>query len=165
MNAERVRIIKDAFFIRRFRASSIMSSCPTMKNVESVIDSYIETTVDALQNGNKVRLIGFGSFETRKRTVRIGVNPRSGERIIIPTSIIPCSKPGKNSRKQWITGIKSRFNHRLRQEYGQYKKKVHERYQYWTDSFIHCGKKSGYDIREVYYPPDCGGKAQDYSGV
>ena len=38
MNAERVRIIKDAYFIRRFRAASIMSSCPTMKNVESVIE-------------------------------------------------------------------------------------------------------------------------------
>lgn len=38
MNAERVRIIKNAYFIRRFRAASIMSSCPTMKNVESVIE-------------------------------------------------------------------------------------------------------------------------------
>ena len=38
MNAERVRIIENAYFIRRFRAASIMSSCPTMKNVESVIE-------------------------------------------------------------------------------------------------------------------------------
>ena len=76
------------------------------KNVESVIDSYIEITVDALQNGNKVRLIGFGSFETRKRTVRIGVNPRSGERIIIPTSIVPVFKAGKKLKETVNNGYK-----------------------------------------------------------
>ena len=49
----------------------------------------------ALKDGDKVQLVGFGSFEVKKRAARVGRNPKTKESIKIPASKVPVFKPGK----------------------------------------------------------------------
>ena len=65
------------------------------KSAEANLDAIIEIISDVLKNKGKVQLIGFGSFETRKRAARKGRNPRTKEEIKIPASTVPAFKPGK----------------------------------------------------------------------
>ncbi|PES13874.1 DNA-binding protein, partial [Bacillus anthracis] len=59
------------------------------------VDTLLESIQQALQNGNNVQLIGFGSFEVRERAAREGRNPQSGETIDIPARKVPAFKAGK----------------------------------------------------------------------
>lgn len=59
------------------------------------VDAVVESVTGALQKGDKVTLIGFGTFEVRKRAARTGRNPRTGEEIKIKASNIPAFKAGK----------------------------------------------------------------------
>lgn len=61
-----------------------------------VINSVFSTISDALQKGEKVQIVGFGSFETRDRAARKGRNPQTGEEIDIPAGKAPAFKPGKS---------------------------------------------------------------------
>ncbi|GAC41864.1 HU family DNA-binding protein [Paenibacillus popilliae] len=65
------------------------------KDVSKVVDAVFEAISSALQNGDKVQLVGFGNFEVRERSARKGRNPQTGEEIEIPASKIPAFKPGK----------------------------------------------------------------------
>ncbi|EPY07685.1 DNA-binding protein [Paenibacillus sp. E194] len=65
------------------------------KDVTKVVDAVFEAISTALQNGDKVQLVGFGNFEVRERSARKGRNPQTGEEIEIPASKIPAFKPGK----------------------------------------------------------------------
>ncbi|AHM66556.1 DNA-binding protein hu-alpha (histone) [Paenibacillus polymyxa SQR-21] len=65
------------------------------KDVTKAIDAVFEAIAGALQNGDKVQLVGFGNFEVRERSARKGRNPQTGEEIEIPASKIPAFKPGK----------------------------------------------------------------------
>ncbi|WP_274364503.1 HU family DNA-binding protein [Paenibacillus thermotolerans] len=65
------------------------------KDVTAVVESVFDSIAEALQNGDKVQLVGFGNFEVRERTARKGRNPQTGEEIDIPASKIPAFKPGK----------------------------------------------------------------------
>ncbi|ASR47078.1 MULTISPECIES: HU family DNA-binding protein [Paenibacillus] len=65
------------------------------KDVTKAIDAVFEAISGALQNGDKVQLVGFGNFEVRERSARKGRNPQTGEEIEIPASKIPAFKPGK----------------------------------------------------------------------
>ncbi len=67
----------------------------TKKDVESVLNSFINVVSGALENKDKVQLVGFGTFETRERAERTGRNPQSGEEITIPASVVPAFKAGK----------------------------------------------------------------------
>ncbi len=68
----------------------------TMKDVAAVLDSFTDAVTKALKKGDKVQLIGFGSFEARKRAARKGFNPRNPkEAITIPASVAPVFKAGK----------------------------------------------------------------------
>ncbi|OFI06571.1 DNA-binding protein HU [Clostridium acetireducens DSM 10703] len=67
----------------------------TKKDAEVALKAFIETVEETLENGDKVQLIGFGTFETRKRAARMGRNPRTKEEIEIPESTVPVFKPGK----------------------------------------------------------------------
>ncbi|PWI58451.1 HU family DNA-binding protein [Sulfoacidibacillus thermotolerans] len=64
------------------------------KDVEIAINAMLESISEALAEGDKVQLIGFGTFETRKRAARSGRNPQTGEVISIPESLVPAFKPG-----------------------------------------------------------------------
>lgn len=65
------------------------------KDVTKAVDAVFEAISEALQNGDKVQLVGFGNFEVRERSARKGRNPQTGEEIEIPASKIPAFKPGK----------------------------------------------------------------------
>ncbi len=65
------------------------------KSAEENLDTMIEIISEELKKGNKIQLIGFGSFETRKRAARKGRNPRTKEEIKIPASTVPAFKAGK----------------------------------------------------------------------
>ena len=65
------------------------------KDTETAIDAAIKAITEALAAGDKVQLVGFGSFEIRARAARIGRNPKTKEEIKIPASKVPALKPGK----------------------------------------------------------------------
>ena len=65
------------------------------KDAEAVVAATLETITGALQEGDDVRLVGFGTFGVRKRAARTGKNPRTGESVQIPAATIPTFKPGK----------------------------------------------------------------------
>ena len=67
----------------------------TKKDATAAVDAVFSTIQDALANGEKVQLIGFGNFEVRSRAERKGRNPQTGEEIKIPASKVPAFKPGK----------------------------------------------------------------------
>ena len=65
------------------------------KDTEASLNAFIEVVTDELKKGEKIQLVGFGTFETRKRAERKGKNPQTGEELVIPASIAPAFKPGK----------------------------------------------------------------------
>lgn len=67
----------------------------TKKDAEKVINAFFTTVADALKAGDKVQLIGFGTFEVRSRQARKGRNPQTGAEINIPAAKVPAFKPGK----------------------------------------------------------------------
>ena len=65
------------------------------KETEAVIAATLDAITAAMQQGDKVQLVGFGSFEVKNRAERIGRNPKTKEEIKIPASKIPTFKAGK----------------------------------------------------------------------
>ena len=59
------------------------------------VEAVLSTIEEALKRGEKVTLVGFGTFEVRNRDARKGVNPATGETIEIPESKVPAFKAGK----------------------------------------------------------------------
>ena len=70
----------------------------TKKDAETALKAFIDSVQEALENGEKVQLVGFGTFETRERAAREGRNPRTKEVISIPASVVPVFKAGKEMR-------------------------------------------------------------------
>jgi DNA-binding protein HU-beta len=68
------------------------------KDATKAVDAVFDAISEALQNGEKVQLVGFGNFEVRERAARKGRNPQTGEEIEIPASKVPAFKPGKALR-------------------------------------------------------------------
>ena len=65
------------------------------KNSEAALNALISSVEDALKAGDKVVLVGFGTFEVRERAERKGRNPQTKEEITIPASKVPVFKVGK----------------------------------------------------------------------
>jgi len=65
------------------------------KDAEKAVAAFISSVADALADGEKVQLVGFGSFEVRTREARTGKNPRTGEAIQIAASKVPAFKAGQ----------------------------------------------------------------------
>ncbi|MDD6214365.1 MAG: HU family DNA-binding protein [Firmicutes bacterium] len=65
------------------------------KDSEKAVNATIEAIASALKDGDKVQLVGFGTFEVRARGARTGKNPRTGEAIKIAASKVPAFKAGK----------------------------------------------------------------------
>ncbi len=70
------------------------------RDVKTVVDSMIEQIATHLDQGTKVQLTGFGTFEVRERRARTGVKPGTTDRINIPESNYPAFKPGKGLRER-----------------------------------------------------------------
>ena len=67
----------------------------TKKVAEASVNAFVDVVTGALKKGEKVQLVGFGSFEVRKRAARKGRNPQTKEEIKIPASKAPVFKAGK----------------------------------------------------------------------
>ena len=65
------------------------------KDAEAAVSAVIASITDALADGDKVSLVGFGTFEVKARAARTGLNPRTGEKLSIPASKAPAFKAGK----------------------------------------------------------------------
>ena len=67
----------------------------TKKSAEETLNAFVDVVTEALVKGDKVQLVGFGSFEVRKRAARKGRNPQTKEEIKIPASKAPVFKAVK----------------------------------------------------------------------
>ncbi|MBE9043691.1 HU family DNA-binding protein [Pleurocapsales cyanobacterium LEGE 10410] len=67
----------------------------TKKQADAVLSAAIETIMEAVSDGDKVTLVGFGSFERRDRKEREGRNPKTGEKMSIPATKVPAFSAGK----------------------------------------------------------------------
>lgn len=67
----------------------------TKKDAEKAVNAVLETITCALKEGEKVQLVGFGSFETKERAAYTGHNPSTMEPMTIPASVVPAFKAGK----------------------------------------------------------------------
>ncbi|KXO15549.1 HU family DNA-binding protein [Peptoniphilus sp. GNH] len=77
-------------------ASIAQKSNLTKKDAETALNSFIASVQEALADGQKVQLVGFGTFEVRERKAREGRNPRNPEEVIkIPASKAPVFRAGK----------------------------------------------------------------------
>ena len=65
------------------------------RDSEKALNSFINIVTEELENKEKVQLVGFGTFETRKRAARTGRNPQTKEEIKIAASTVPAFKAGK----------------------------------------------------------------------
>ena len=65
------------------------------KDAEKALNALLDTVADTLASGDKVQLVGFGSFEIKARDARMGRNPKTKEPIEIPATKVPVFKAGK----------------------------------------------------------------------
>lgn len=65
------------------------------KDAEKIVNAVFESIGDSLAGGDKVQVIGFGTFEVRQREAREGRNPATGDKITIPALKVPAFKAGK----------------------------------------------------------------------
>lgn len=71
------------------------------KQAEAALSAFIDTVTEALKEGDKVQLIGFGTFEVKDHAARTARNPSTGESIQIPAKKIPSFKAGKGFKDQF----------------------------------------------------------------
>ncbi len=72
----------------------------TRREAEVVVNTIFSAIGDALADGDRVELRGFGSFTVKHRNARIGRNPKTGESVHVPAKIVPHFKPGKELRER-----------------------------------------------------------------
>ena len=83
----------------------------TKKQAETIVNIVFDSIVDSLRAGQKIELRGFGSFRLRSRKSRTGRNPKTGEKVEVPSKKIPYFKPGKE--------LKELINHALGEAAGR----------------------------------------------
>ena len=71
----------------------------TKKQAETIVNIVFDSIVDSLRSGQKIELRGFGSFRLRSRKSRTGRNPKTGEKVEVPSKKIPYFKPGKELKE------------------------------------------------------------------
>lgn len=72
----------------------------TKKQADEIISAFLSVVTEAVANGDKVTLIGFGSFERRDRSEREGRNPKTNEPMTIPATKVPAFSAGKQFREK-----------------------------------------------------------------
>ena len=65
------------------------------KDAEAAVTAAFDTIVETIAAGDKIQIVGFGTFERRERNARTGVDPRTNAKIEIPASKVPAFKAGK----------------------------------------------------------------------
>ena len=71
----------------------------TKKQAETIVNIIFDSIVESLRSGQKIELPGFGSFRLRSRKSRTGRNPKTGEKVDVPSKKIPYFKPGKELKE------------------------------------------------------------------
>jgi DNA-binding protein HU-beta len=71
----------------------------TKKQADAIVSATLEVVQEAVAKGDKVTIVGFGSFEPRERKERTGRNPQSGKEITIPATKVPAFSPGKGFKE------------------------------------------------------------------
>jgi DNA-binding protein HU-beta len=79
----------------------------TKKDIDTVLSATLDTIVETVTKGDKVTLVGFGSFEKRDRKEREGRNPKTGETMTIAATTVPAFSVGK-AFKDTVAGAKAR---------------------------------------------------------
>jgi integration host factor subunit beta len=69
------------------------------REAQLVVETTLQSIVQALRAGDKVEIRGFGRFDTRQRAARMGRNPKSGQAVAVPAKSIPFFKPSKQLRE------------------------------------------------------------------
>ncbi|QLE53243.1 HU family DNA-binding protein (plasmid) [Nostoc sp. C057] len=72
----------------------------TKKQADEVISAFLSVVTEAVANGDKVTLVGFGSFERRERSEREGRNPKTNEPMTIPATKVPAFSAGKQFKEK-----------------------------------------------------------------
>ncbi len=67
----------------------------TKKDAEKALAAFTDVVAETLKKDDKITLVGFGTFEARKRAARTGKNPRTGAEVKIPATTVPAFKAGK----------------------------------------------------------------------
>ncbi len=82
----------------------IASNYPSMtkKQIEYIINSVFLSVREALKNGEKVEIRGFGSFKVRKINAKVGRNPKTGAKVNVPEKRVPYFKPGKEIKESLL---------------------------------------------------------------
>jgi len=80
-------------------ASMAEKSQLSKKDAEKALNAFIESVEEALAKGDKIQLVGFGSFEVRERAERKGRNTQTKEEIVIPATKTPIFKVGKGLKE------------------------------------------------------------------
>jgi DNA-binding protein HU-beta len=80
----------------------------TKKAADTLLGALIDSITQAVADGEKVTLVGFGSFESRERKAREGHNPNTGEKMIIPAAVVPTFSAGKGFKEAVNTGWESK---------------------------------------------------------
>ena len=74
------------------------------RDVERVVNTILDGITDALAEGDRVELRGFGAFSVRRRPARVGRNPRTGESVAVKEKHVPFFKTGKEMRERLNNG-------------------------------------------------------------
>ena len=69
------------------------------KDAEKALKAFTDVVADELKKGGKVQLVGFGTFEPRKRAARTGRNPQTGKELKIPAKTVPAFSAGKKFKE------------------------------------------------------------------
>lgn len=75
------------------------------RDVETIVNTILETIVKALADGDRVELRGFGAFSVKARPARVGRNPRTGEKVDVDEKVVPFFKSGKEIRERLNDGV------------------------------------------------------------
>jgi integration host factor subunit beta len=75
-----------------------------VRDIEVIVDTVIDEMSDALANGDRVEIRGFGAFSVKEREARVGRNPRTGESVEVPAKKMPAFKAGKALRDRLNEG-------------------------------------------------------------
>lgn len=92
---EALKLMTKADLIAEVSRSAELSK----KDAENIVNVFLDRIVDALKEGEKIELRGFGSFKLRRRNSRVGRNPRTSEAVQVPAKKVPYFKPGKDLKK------------------------------------------------------------------
>ncbi|MBI2506618.1 MAG: HU family DNA-binding protein [Candidatus Colwellbacteria bacterium] len=82
-------------------AEEVMSKAglDSKRQAEAVVDAVFDTITKAMSRGEDVAVTGFGTFRVRKRAAKMGINPRTGEKVSIPAKTVPKFSAGKSLKE------------------------------------------------------------------